>query len=117
MCFNQLPKNLTQEFKYLRSDITRLHFYYSETCLNRTALGPTFLFGIDRLNLLTFPTLKLYFKFCLHRIPVYTGFSLNRFQTYSLFNPNKVLERITSSPFFLHLLCTYFSLAMTFLWE
>ena len=59
---------------------------YSETCLNRTSLGPTLVFWIDRCLVYTGlnnkkkknPTLGLYLKFGLYRIPVYWGFGLDR---------------------------------------
>ena len=54
---------------------------YSEICLNCAI----FLFGTDRvfssyrLNQHIFPSLGLYSKFNLHRIPVFSRFSLDRF--------------------------------------
>ena len=45
---------------------------YSEGCLIQTYLGPTFVFGLYRLNEQRFPTLGFHFKFGFYRIPVYS---------------------------------------------
>jgi hypothetical protein len=36
-------------------------------------------FGLYRLNYQIYPTFGIYLKFCLHKIPVYLWFSLERF--------------------------------------
>jgi hypothetical protein len=57
-------KDLTSGGNRRSNNYTLLHFveifrgifflYYSEICLNQTFLGPTFVFGIDRLNSVLF---------------------------------------------------------------
>ena len=58
---------------------------YNETCLNRPSSGTDFfvwnrqVFRLYRLNYVNFSTFRLYLKFSIHIIGVYSGFSLHRF--------------------------------------
>jgi hypothetical protein len=55
---------------------------YSEVCLNWTSFGPTFVFGIDRCYVNQVNLTKIFYirtiMYGLYRIPVYSGFSLDR---------------------------------------
>ena len=58
---------------------------YNATCLSRSFLGPHFVFDIDRCSIHTVkinkdsPHWDFYLKFGIYRIPVYSGFDLDRF--------------------------------------
>jgi len=58
---------------------------YSESHLNRTSLGPIFVFRMNSVQFIQvkltnkFPNLGLNFKFCLYRILFNSGFTLHRF--------------------------------------
>ena len=45
---------------------------------------------LDDLNLERYQTLELKLKFCLHRIPDYTGFTLNRIPNYTGFSLHRI---------------------------
>jgi len=70
--------NCLQEPNSSKKIITCVFPSYSETCLNWTSLGQTFVFRIDRC-LQRLPTLEIYLKFGLYRILVYSGFGFDRF--------------------------------------